>query len=209
MVYVCLGSLSQVATLQLVELGLGLEALNRPFIWVIRNKTEEWEKWLEEDGFEERTKGRGLLIHGWAPQVLILSHPAVGAFLTHCGWNSTLEGICAGIPMIAWPLFAEQFYNEKLIVQVLKIGESVGAKAVIPLGEQGKSEMLVKRGEFKEVVDKVMDKDGKEAEAKRERARELAILANKATEDGGSSYLNMKLLIEGIRSYKTCNVHLG
>ncbi|KAM2301675.1 hypothetical protein FF1_032398 [Malus domestica] len=111
--------------------------------------------------------------------------------------------------MISWPLFAEQFYNEKLIVQVLKISESVGVKAVIPLGDQGKSEILVKRGEFKEVVDKVMDKEGKEAEVKRERARELAILANKATEGGGSSYLNMKLLIEDIRSYKTSNVHLG
>ncbi|PRQ43685.1 putative flavonol 7-O-beta-glucosyltransferase [Rosa chinensis] len=112
-VYACLGSLGRIATPQLVELGLGLEASNRPFIWVISgNKTVEWGKWLLEDGFEDRIKGRGLLIHGWAPQVLILSHPAVGGFLTHCGWNSILEAICPGIPMITWPRFAEQFYNE-------------------------------------------------------------------------------------------------
>ncbi|XP_024188776.1 UDP-glycosyltransferase 73C4 isoform X2 [Rosa chinensis] len=203
-VYVCLGSLSRVTTLQLIELGLGLETSDCPFVWVIsRNNSEEWGKWLFEDGFEERIKGRGLLIYGWAPQVLILSHSSVGGFLTHGGWNSTLEGICAGIPMITWPMFAEQFYNEKLIVQVLKIGERVGANVGIPLGKQESSRVLVKSGEFKEVIDNVMNKEGnKEGEERRERARKLAIMAKKATEEGGSSYLNIRLLIEDIRLYK-------
>lgn len=203
-VYVCLGSLSRVTTLQLIELGLGLEASSFPFVWVIsRNNTEEWEKWLLEDGFEGRVKGRGLLIHGWAPQVLILSHPTVGGFLTHCGWNSTLEGICAGIPMITWPMFAEQFYNEKLIVQVWKIGEKVGVHVGIPLGKQEGSVVLVKSGEFKEAIHKVMNKDmNKEGEERRVRARKLAMMAKKATEERGSSYLNIRLLIEDVRSYK-------
>ncbi|PRQ43686.1 putative flavonol 7-O-beta-glucosyltransferase [Rosa chinensis] len=203
-VYVCLGSLGRVETPQLVELGLGLEASNRPFVWVIRRKkTEEWAKWLLEDGFEDRIKGRGLLIHGWAPQVLILSHPAVGGFLTHCGWNSTLEGICAGIPMITFPMFAEQFYNEKFIVHVLKIGVRVGASVVIPLGKQEGSVVSVKSGEFKEAIEKVMITEGnKEGEERRERAKKLAVMAKKATEEGGSSYLNIRLLIEDVRSYK-------
>ncbi|KAI3472021.1 hypothetical protein Pfo_028709 [Paulownia fortunei] len=75
-IYVCLGSLSRLATSQLIELGLGLETSNRPFIWVIRNASDEFKTWLLEEKFEERTNRRGLLIHGWAPQVLILSHPS-------------------------------------------------------------------------------------------------------------------------------------
>ncbi len=100
-VYACLGSLCRLTLLQLIEVGLGLEACNRPFIWVVGGgKNGEIEKWIVEDGFEERMEGRGLLIRGWAPQVLILSHPAIGGFLTHCGWNSTLEAVCAGVPMV-------------------------------------------------------------------------------------------------------------
>nr|DAD28611.1 TPA_asm: hypothetical protein HUJ06_030079 [Nelumbo nucifera] len=77
--YVCLGSQCRLVPLQLIELGLGLEASNYPFIWVIRtaDRFAELEKWLLEEGFEERIKGRGLLIKGWAPQVQILSHPAI------------------------------------------------------------------------------------------------------------------------------------
>lgn len=85
-VYACPGSVSRVASAQLIELALGLEASNHPFIWVARagKKTKDLEKWIDTQRFEERTKDRGLVIRGWAPQVLILSHPAIGAFLTHC-----------------------------------------------------------------------------------------------------------------------------
>lgn len=89
------------------------------------------------------------MIWGWAPQVLILSHPAIGGFLTHCGWNSTLEGVCAGVPMITWPLFAEQFYNEKFIVQVLRIGVRVGAEYAVKWGEEEKFGVLRKKEEVK------------------------------------------------------------
>jgi UDP:flavonoid glycosyltransferase YjiC (YdhE family) len=109
------------------------------------------EKWLLGDGFEERVKGRGLLIRGWASQVLILSHPAIGGFLTHCGWNLTLERICGGIPMITMPLFDERFFNEKLIVQVLEIGVRVGVEvdAVMHWGEEEKFGVLMKRENVK------------------------------------------------------------
>ncbi|KAG8045857.1 hypothetical protein GUJ93_ZPchr0008g13819 [Zizania palustris] len=109
-IFVSFGSLASTEPKQLVELGLGLEASKKPFIWVIKagNKSPEVEEWLA-DGFEERIKDRGMIIRGWAPQMLILWHQAVGGFMTHCGWNSTIEGICAGVPMITWPHFAEQF----------------------------------------------------------------------------------------------------
>ncbi|EEF42833.1 UDP-glycosyltransferase 73C12-like [Ricinus communis] len=199
--YACLGSLSRLTGAQLIELGLGLEASNRPFIWVIRggNGTEEFEKWISEKDYETRLRGRGILIRGWAPQVLILSHPAIGGFLTHCGWNSTLEGLCAGIPMITWPLFAEQFYNERFIVQILKIGVRLGSEFSVKLSEEKKSWEEVKRA-----IDQLMD-EAEEGEERRKRAEELGKMARKAIEEGGSSHLNMISLIEDIKKQVISN----
>lgn len=200
-IYACLGSLSRLIPHQQVELGLGLEESKRPFIWVIRGgyKSEEFEKWLKKDGFEERVKGQGLLIRGWAPQVLILSHPSIGAFLTHCGWNSTLEGICAGVPLVTWPLFAEQFYNEKFIVQISKIGVGVGAQKVVHHGDEEKFGVLVKRDQITEAIDKVMDTEN-DGEETRKRAQKLAEAAKRAVQEGGSSYVNITLLLEDIKN---------
>ncbi|CAI9780191.1 unnamed protein product [Fraxinus pennsylvanica] len=198
-IYACLGSLSRLTPSQFIELALGLEASNYPFILVIKGgeKTQEIDKWVLEDGFEERIKERGLLIRGWAPQVLILSHSSIGAFLTHCGWNSTLEGICAGVPMITWPLFAEQFFNEKLVVQILGTSVRVGAEAVVDLVTQERSGAKVMKDEVKAAIDIVMDKGIKGYE-RREKAKELKEMAKKSVEEDGSSYLNTTLLIQDI-----------
>ncbi|XP_022719876.1 UDP-glycosyltransferase 73C3-like [Durio zibethinus] len=199
-IYACLGSHPNVIPSQSIQLGLGLEASNRPFIWVIRgnNASNEVVKWILEDGFEERTKGRCLVIRGWAPQVLILSHPAIGAFLTHCGWNSTVEGISAGVPLITWPLFADQFANEKLAVQILKIGVKVGVEEPLRWTEEEKIGVLVKKEDVKEAIEKLMD-GGEEGEERRKRAKKLGEMANKAVEIGGSSHLNITQLIRDIR----------
>ncbi|KAL5781149.1 hypothetical protein ACOSP7_006178 [Xanthoceras sorbifolium] len=198
--YVCFGSLSHIRPQQLMEIGLGLEASNCSFIWAIRKDhlTEELEKWLEEENFEEKVKGRGLIVRGWAPQVPILSHSSVGGFLTHCGWNSTLEAVSAGKPMITWRMFAEQFYNEKLIVQVLKIGVRVGVEVSVNWAAEEKVETLVKKEVIEKAIEKLMMDYGKEEEERRKRARELGELAKKAVEEGGSSYLNVQLLIQHI-----------
>uniref|UniRef100_A0A803PAR0 Glycosyltransferase n=1 Tax=Cannabis sativa TaxID=3483 RepID=A0A803PAR0_CANSA len=199
-IYACLGSICGLKERQLKELGLGLEASESPFIWVVRGgeKSVGLEKWISEDGFEERTKGRGLVIHGWAPQLMILSHPAIGGFLTHCGWNSTLEGVGAGVPLITCPLFAEQFFNEKLVVEVLGSGVSVGVEAAVTWGLEDKSGLVMKRENVKNAIDKLMDK-GKEAEERRKKARELGEMAKRAIEEGGSSYLNMGILIQYVK----------
>ncbi|GER45428.1 UDP-Glycosyltransferase superfamily protein [Striga asiatica] len=199
-VYACLGSLSRLSPAQFVELALGLELLGRPFILVVKggDKSEEIEKWISESGFERRVFGeRGLLIRGWAPQVLILSHSAVGGFLTHCGWNSTLEGVSAGVPMITWPIFAEQFLNEKLVVQVLRTGVGVGVKSVAHLGEETSPENEVGREDIRSAVERVMDV-GREADERRERAKELGRKAKGAVEEGGSSSANVALLVQEI-----------
>lgn len=201
-IYACLGSLSRLTPPQFIELALALETSNYPFILVMTSKggkVKELEKWVSENGFEERTKGRSLLIRGWAPQVLILSHPAIGAFLTHCGWNSTIEGVSAGLPLITWPLFAEQFLNEKLIVQILGIGVSVGAKTVRHLEDEEKSENIeVRRNEIQKAIVSVMNNEERDANERRKRAKEFAEMAKNATEKGGSSDRNVALLIQDI-----------
>ncbi|KAK9184934.1 hypothetical protein WN943_025286 [Citrus x changshan-huyou] len=203
-VYVCLGSICNLTSSQLIELGLGLEASKKPFIWVSRvgNKLEELEKWLVEENFEERIKGRGLLIRGWAPQVMILSHPAVGGFLTHCGWNSSLEGISAGVQMLTWPLFTDQFCNEKLIVEVLRIGVSVGVEVPMKFGEEEKIGVLVKKEDVETAINILMD-DGEERDGRRRRAKEFGELAKRALEEGGSSYNNIKFFIQDIMQLPT------
>ncbi|XP_017242761.1 UDP-glycosyltransferase 73C6-like [Daucus carota subsp. sativus] len=202
-IYACLGSLSSLAREQLIELALGLEASGHPFVWVVRagNKQEEIEQWIVEDGFEERVRGRGLLLRGWAPQLLILSHSAIGGFLTHCGWNSMIEGICAGVPLITWPLFAEQFFNEKLVVQVVETGVSVGSKSVVQLGEEEKAEVNVKREDVERAVKCVMSQ-GEEGENRRRKAKEFGEKASKAVGEGGSSHFDVTLLIQDIMNHR-------
>ncbi|CAI0557385.1 unnamed protein product [Linum tenue] len=140
-VYICFGSVANFGAEQMREIAIGIEASGRDFVWVVRGGE------LPE-GFEARTEGRGMVIRGWAPQVLILEHEAVGAFVTHCGWNSTLEGIAAGLPMVTWPVSAEQFYNEKLVTEVVGIGVGVGAEQAAVYRatvESGKVERAVRR----------------------------------------------------------------
>ncbi|XP_022144803.1 UDP-glycosyltransferase 73C6-like [Momordica charantia] len=197
-VYISLGSLCNVDASQLIELGLGLEASNKPFIWVIRelNLTEELLNWLEEYDLVGRTKGRGLVIRGWAPQMMILSHSAIGCFLTHCGWNSSMEGVSAGVPMITWPLFADQMSNGKLIVEILKIGVSVGVDTSVPWGEEEKRGVLVRREKVREAIEMAMDGEG--SEEMRQRCKQLAEKAKRAVQEGGSSNRNLTLLMDHI-----------
>ncbi|XP_059658423.1 UDP-glycosyltransferase 73C5-like [Cornus florida] len=196
-IYACFGSLCHISPPQLIEIGLGLEASNHPFIWIIRasDYSTEIEKWLAEERFEERIKQRGLIIRGWAPQVLTLSHPSIGGFLTHCGWNSTLEGVCAGLPMITWPMFAEQFFNEKFVTQVLKIGVRIGVEVGMQWGEKEEAEVLVKREQVKKAIGELME-GGDEGRERRKRAKEIGDKAKRATEEGGSSHLKMTMLIQ-------------
>ncbi|KAJ7967489.1 Glycosyltransferase [Quillaja saponaria] len=194
-VYICFGSVANFPESQLREIAIGLEASGQEFIWVVRkskHNEEDKEEWLPE-GFEKRMEGKGLIIRGWAPQVLILDHEAVGGFVTHCGWNSTLEGVSAGVPMVTWPVSAEQFYNEKQVTQILKIGVGVGVqKWVRMVGDSIKKEAIEK------AVNQIMV--GEEAEEMRNRAKALADIARLAVEAGGSSYSDLNSLIQELGS---------
>jgi UDP:flavonoid glycosyltransferase YjiC (YdhE family) len=127
-VYVSFGTLSHFSPPELSELARGLKLSGKNFVWVVGCADTEEPEWMP-DGFAQLlVRGdRGLIIRGWAPQMVILNHAAVGGFVTHCGWNSTLEAASAGVPMVTWPRYADQFYNEKLVVELLKIGVGVGS----------------------------------------------------------------------------------
>ncbi|VVA18228.1 PREDICTED: scopoletin glucosyltransferase [Prunus dulcis] len=195
-IYICFGSMTNFSDPQLLEIALGLEASGMEFIWVLRREKKEKEEWLPE-GFEQRMEGKGLIIRGWAPQVLILEHEAIGGFVSHCGWNSILEGVSSGVPMITWPVSAEQFYNEKLATEILRIGVAVGSQKWASLVDV-KKEASVKRDAIEKAVARVMV--GDEAEEMRSRARALGEMARRSVEEGGSSFSDLTALIEELRS---------
>ncbi|KAF3437999.1 hypothetical protein FNV43_RR20755 [Rhamnella rubrinervis] len=132
-VYVCFGSQAVLTNNQMEQLALGLEKSGVHFIWSVKEPTKEHVEGqfgAVPPGFEDRVAGRGLVIRGWAPQVSILRHRAVGSFLTHCGWNSVLEAIVAGVVMLAWPMGADQFCNATLLEQLkvaIRVCEGAGA----------------------------------------------------------------------------------
>nr|AZQ26938.1 UGT99B9 [Avena strigosa] len=194
--YVSFGSISQLTTKQFAKLARGLEASGRPFVWAIKEAKADAavRALLDEEGFEARVKDRALLVRGWAPQVTILSHPAVGGFLTHCGWNGTLETLSLGVPTLTWPTIADQFCSEQLLVDVLGVGVRSGAKLpawYLPTEAEG---VQVESGDVEKAVAELMG-DTPEAAARRSRAKELAAKARTAMEEGGSSYSDLTDMI--------------
>ncbi|KAE9618195.1 hypothetical protein Lal_00041954 [Lupinus albus] len=201
--YVSFGSLARLPRAQLVEIAHGLESSGHNFIWVVRNKKVEEEKgesFIKD--FEHRMKEskKGYIIWNWAPQVVILEHPAIGGIVTHCGWNSILESLNSGIAMITWPMFAEQFYNEKLLVDVLKIGISMGVKENKFFMSKSE-EATVTREEITSAVKILMGSCEKSNEM-RSRVKNLSDAAKKTIQEGGSSYNNFINLIHDLKLLK-------
>lgn len=198
--YICFGSMVRFSDDQLTEIALALETSNTKFIWVVRKGVENQETWLPS-GFEERISknSKGLIVREWVPQVQILHHPSTGGFLTHCGWNSVLEAIVAGVPLVTWPLLAEQFYNEKF-VELLMTGVRVGAD-VWNSGFEIKSP-LVGRETIEKSLSKLMDASDESLMIRR-RAEEIGVMARGAVMDGGSSFNQVIDLIEEMKALTT------
>jgi hypothetical protein len=193
-VYVSFGSQTFLSEQQTVALSRGLEASGQPFIWAIKVSPKLETTMVDTTaadagvqaylsyGFEDRmkNKGLGLIIWGRAPQLLILSHPSIGAFMTHCGWNSTLESITLGVPMITWPLFGDQHFNSKQVAEQFVTGfQFCEHQDGIPEEER-----------LKEVVKLVLTED--EGKEMRRRAEKLKEMASTAVGDGGSSKANLR-----------------
>ncbi|THF97763.1 hydroquinone glucosyltransferase-like [Camellia sinensis] len=183
--FVSFGSGGTLSNDQLNELALGLEVSGHRFLWVVKGPNDSanatyFSVQSQDDpfgflpnGFMERTKERALLVPSWAPQVEILSHGSTGGFVTHCGWNSVLESVVNGIPLIAWPLFAEQKMNAVMLSEGLKValrpnmnqngilGRDEIAEAVKALMEGDEGKMLRNHMlELKEAALKVLSNDG-------------------------------------------------
>lgn len=195
-VYVSFGSRTAMSTDQIRELGNGLERSGHNFLWVLKSSIVDKEEKLEledllGDSFIERTKSRGRIVKGWVNQEMILRHPAVGGFVSHCGWNSVMEVALRGIPVLAWPQNGDQKLNAEVV-----------EKAGLGLWERDwgwRGEKLVKGDEVaKKVVEVMGDKNLKAT------ARKVGDEARKALKDGGSSEKVLLDLIEMLNQ-KKCN----
>lgn len=195
-VYVSFGSVSWLPKAQLREIGFGLVDSGVPFIWVVGGG-DGADDVANEVAVASREAGQ--VVRGWAPQFAILGHTSVGTFLTHCGWGALTEAAAVGKLMLTWPLFADQFYNEKFVVQVAGIGEPMGVERGYVWGEEESTGVLLYR---ERVAEKVRWAQGEGAEAMRKRAREIGREARNGGGKGGTSYLSVERMMEDIRKHK-------
>ncbi|XP_076914184.1 UDP-glycosyltransferase 76G1-like [Bidens hawaiensis] len=184
-IYVSFGTLAKITVLEFQEVAYGLVNTGLPFLWVVRPDVVEGSEWLESlpEKFPEQMGDRGRIVK-WCPQKEVLAHEAIGCFWTHSGWNSTLESICEGVPMICSPCEVGQPIIARYVSDVWKIGI---------LLEDG-----LEREEIQRVVKRLMfEKEGEEI---RERINLLKKEVSISFEEGGSSYLSLKGLVDYISS---------
>jgi pathogen-inducible salicylic acid glucosyltransferase len=181
-VYVSFGSLAAPGAGQMAEVAEGLYNSGKDFLWVVR--ATETSKIPQ--GFTDKVKGRGVVVT-WSPQLEVLAHPAVGCFVTHCGWNSTMEALGIGVPMVAMPQWSDQPTNAKYIEDVWRVG--------VKLQPDGKG--VVRKEEVERCVREVME--GESSEEYRKNATGWSQKAKKAMSEGGSSDSNIVEFLSKIR----------
>ncbi|CAN4090848.1 unnamed protein product [Withania somnifera] len=184
-IYIAFGSYSEIPSQLMEEIAQGLVKCGRPFLWVIRDNKgggNPKEKLTCKEELEKQGK-----IVGWCSQVEVLQHPSLGCFLTHCGWNSTLESLSFGVPIVACPLWTDQSCNAKLVQDVWKIGVRVNAN------ENG----TVERDEFRRCIEIAME-DGEKRDELTENAKKWKDLAKEAMKEHGSSNINLKAYVNEI-----------
>ncbi|KAL9265090.1 Anthocyanidin 5,3-O-glucosyltransferase-like protein [Drosera capensis] len=199
-VFLCFGSMGVFSAGQLREMAIGLEKSGHRFLWVVRVPPPRQDKpssrmvatngtthvttldSILPSGFINRTKDRGLVWDSWVPQVEVLSHESVGGFVTHCGWNSVLESVWFGLPMIAWPIFAEQRLNKVFLVEEAKVALGLD-EAEEEEEEEGKG--FVGAVELERRVRELLEK--KRGNGLREQVERMRDGAMEAAREGGSS----------------------
>ena len=196
-VFLCFGSWGSFGAPQLKETALALERSGHRFIWSVRLESPPGEKVatpsdcsnLEEVlpvGFLERTREIGMIC-GWAPQVEVLAHRAIGGFVSHCGWNSILESLWHGVPIAAWPVYAEQQINAFQMVRDL------GLAVELKLDNRRGGEVVAAE-DIEKAVKCLMDGESEV----RKRVKEMSEKSRKAVVNGGSSFASIGRLIETI-----------
>ncbi|KAK3024674.1 hypothetical protein RJ639_044290 [Escallonia herrerae] len=179
--YVSFGSMTVLTKDELIEFWYGIVNSGKPFLWVIRPNSVGGECQVPTE-LLTGTEERGYIV-GWAPQEEVLAHQAVGGFLTHSGWNSTLESIVVGVPMICWPYYADQQVNSRLVGEVWKLG----------LDMKDTCDRVIVEKMIKDLME--VRRDGFV-----QSASQMAKLARKSVTEGGSSYDNLDRLVEDIKS---------
>ncbi|XP_076907620.1 zeatin O-xylosyltransferase-like [Bidens hawaiensis] len=180
-IYVSFGTTTTFSDRQFKELAAGLERSQQRFIWVVRSSDmgdvsgDEAKMSDLPVGFEERVEGRGLVVRGWAPQVEILEHVGTGGFMSHCGWNSTMESILAGVPIATWPMHSDQPRNAFLITDVLRVG--------LVVSDWEHRDDLVSSLVVEDVIRRLIDSS--EGERVRKKAVELAEAVRRSVSEGG------------------------
>ncbi|XP_057469035.1 7-deoxyloganetin glucosyltransferase-like isoform X1 [Actinidia eriantha] len=179
-VYVNFGSVTIMTPQQLVEFAWGLANSNQAFLWIIRPDSVAGDLAILLGEFVMETKERGLLAN-WCPQEDVLTHSSIGVFLTHCGWNSTLESICSGVPVICWPFFAEQNTNCWCCCTQWGVGEEINID--------------VKREEVENLVRELVV--GERGRERKRKAMEWKKKAEEATAYSvGSSYMGFENVVQ-------------
>ena len=181
-VYLSFGSIAAVSKAQLEEIGRGLLDYGGEFLWVMRKMSHGNERDMLSCLDELEAKGK---VVAWCSQLEVLSNPAIGCFLTHCGWNSSMESLVCGVPVVAFPQWTDQGTNAKIIEDLSKSGVK------LRVNENG----IVERGEIKKCLEMVMGK-GDEGEGFRRNGKKWKELAKKAITKGGSSHLNIRNFID-------------
>ncbi|CAI0421701.1 unnamed protein product [Linum tenue] len=176
-VYVSFGSVASLSDKQTEEVAAALEKLDRPFLWVVRKSEQD----KIPPGFVEDTSDRGLVVT-WCCQLEVLAHASTVCFVTHCGWNSTIEALSMGVPMVAVPQFADQPTNAKFVEDVWGVGRD------------GEEKAMARSEEIEWGVVEVME--GERAKGIRKNAEKWKTLARAAVADGGSSDRNIEDFVD-------------
>ncbi|KAJ8755428.1 hypothetical protein K2173_019226 [Erythroxylum novogranatense] len=183
-VYISFGSMAALGEDQMAEMAWGVKASNFNFIWVVR----ESELKKLPTNFSEQTSDKGLVVT-WSPQLEVLAHDSVGCFITHCGWNSTLEALSLGVPMVAMPVWTDQPTNAKYVTDVWQVGVRVKAN------EKG----TVTKEEIERCIREVMEGDrSSEIRKSSDKWKKLAI---EAADEGGSSDKNVEEFVAKLKAF--------
>ncbi|KAF8687643.1 hypothetical protein HU200_042560 [Digitaria exilis] len=185
-VYVSFGTQAHVTDAQHDELAHGLVQSGHPFLWAVRSDT--WSPTVDVG------PTNGLIVRGWVPQRSVLAHEAVGGFVSHCGWNSVMESLAAGKPVLAWPMIAEQHLNARHVANILGAGVRIDVKAGV-----GSDGVVIGRAHVEEKVRELMDAVGKASRRMRERAAWAGQEAKAAVSCGGTSAMALKDLVEELQ----------